>query len=829
MSFIRPLTVLGIASIATGFAQPQDQPLVPPQPPAPAPGQPAPPAVPAPPAAPPAPEQLPLAEHKITDAIIQPKLSGIELAAHYRKYTGRRVIVSAQAATAEFSFIQDASPTDPLTYAQAAELLKKAATIENFVFVPDGSDPNLDILTFSTGGINPKSRGVPVFTEGDTLPEGDAVISYVMNLQYLKPEAAVATFNQVVGQFGAYGSIAPVANASAVIITENTSLIRRLVDLKKEIDVPGGKVATRFIKVDYADVTELATTLNELFTTQQQAQRTAGVQRTGGQQNAAAPAVPGMPIAPDGGGGTGGEENPPQIVPEPRTNRIFVMGRPNDLVFIESLVREFDVQTDQRNFMRRKLSFVKVADFLAIAENALSRAYSAGTGAAGSPGGGAAGAQGGQGGQGGGSQFRSNQSSRGSNSRTAATGGGSFGTGSSGFGGGGGMGGGGSGGGSMGLGDPNVDTAPVSLLVGRTLLVADQITNSIVVQGPPAGVEIIEKLLDQIDVKADQVMISTVFGQLTLTDEFDLGVDYVKALGGDRYAGRGGSGRGGAATGIPLTPNGTFDPGNILRGSGLSLYGKIGNNLNVYLDALQRDEKFTVLSRPSVFTSNNQKGVISSGERVAVPTNSNSFSSGGQSTNIEYRDVVLKLEVIPLVNSPQEITLQIALLNDELNGTQVLAGAGPDGSDLEVPRITTREILTQVTIPNNETIVLGGLIVDRDSRSVSGVPVLSSIPGLGRLFSSTSRDKSRSELLIFIQPSIVSGNHTLDVVQDDMNARYKVSGDILKMGNGHGVLPPADSIPVTDKGGRKQNAVIIGPAAKKNPYPYGTRFRGTPR
>jgi general secretion pathway protein D len=826
MSFLRPIAALGLAGITTGLAQPPEQPLVTPQPP----GQPAAPAVPpapgqpAPPAAPPAAGEVPLAEQKITQPITEPKLSGTALADLYRKFTGRRVIISAQAATAEFAFIQDASPTDPLTYAQAAELLVKAATIENFVFVPDSTDPNLDILTFSAGGINPKSRGVPVYTEGAALPEGDAVISYVMNLQYLKPEAAVTTFNQVVGTFGQYGSIAPVANASAVIITENTSLIRRLIELKKEIDVPGGKVATRFIKVEYADVTELATTLNELFTSQQQAQRTAGVQRTGGQPNAVP--VPGVPAGDVGGGGSSGEENPPQIVPEPRTNRIFVMGRPNDLVFIESLVREFDVQTDQRNFMRRKLSFVKVSDFLTIAENALNRAYTAGT--AGAAGGAAGGTPGGPQAQGGGGQSRS-QGSRGNNSRTAAAGGGAFGGGgSSGFGGGGG--GGGASGGTVGLGDPNTDTAPVSLLVGRTLLVADQITNSIVVQGPPAGVEIIENLLDQIDVKADQVMISTVFGQLTLGDKFDLGVDYLRTLNGG-VAGRAGGGDVGAL--IPLGPittggvttNPIFQPGS-LAGGGLSIYGKIGNSLNVYLNALQSDENFTVLSRPSIFTSNNQKGIISSGERVAIPTNSNSFSSGGQSTNIEYQDVVLKLEVIPLVNSPNEITLQIALLNDELNGNQILQGAGPNGSNLSVPRISTREILTQVTVPNNETIVLGGLIVNRDNRTVSGVPILSSIPGLGRLFSRTSTEKSRSELLIFIQPSIVSGQNTLDLAQDDMNSRYKVADDVLKMGNGPGVLPPAEVIPVSDKAGSSPRAVIIGPTSKKNPFPHG-RYRGS--
>ena len=185
----------------------------------------------------------PLGENVIVEDIIEPKLSGTALAGLYRKYTGRRVIVSSAAQAAEFAFVQEASPQDPLTFAEAAELLKIAATIENFVFVPDEQNPNLDILTLSTGGIRPTGRGVDVYNENDELPQGDAVISYVMNLNYIKPAEAVNTFTQIIGQFGAYGSIAAVPNAAAVVITENTSLIRKLIDLKKEIDVPSSKVA----------------------------------------------------------------------------------------------------------------------------------------------------------------------------------------------------------------------------------------------------------------------------------------------------------------------------------------------------------------------------------------------------------------------------------------------------------------------------------------------------------------------------------------------------------------------------------------------------------
>ena len=333
-----------------------------------------------------------LGNTKIVEDIIEEKLTGDALAGLYRRYTGRRIIVTTAAATAEFKFFQEASAQDPLTYAEAAELLRKAAVLEGFVFSQHPQDANLDILTLATGGPRPTNVTVDVYNENSTLPDTDVVITYVMALSYIKPDQAVNIFTQIIGQFGAYGSISAVPNASAVVITEKASLIKSLVDLQKTIDVPGSVQATRFIKVQYADVTEIATVLTELLTAQQGAQKTAGVQRA---------AIPGTPpgvapvVQPGGNGTSSGEDTPVQIIPEPRTNRIFAMGRPVELVFVENLVREFDGPTSDKTFLRRKLRFLTVSEFLPIAGNALTRAFT-GTGEGGASAGGAGGAGGGQ-------------------------------------------------------------------------------------------------------------------------------------------------------------------------------------------------------------------------------------------------------------------------------------------------------------------------------------------------------------------------------------------------------------------------------------------------
>jgi len=757
----------------------------------------------------------------INDNIIYPKLTGDQMADLYFKYTGRRVTVSNEASVAEVRFIQQA----PLTYGLAAQLLKKAALLQGFIFVPDVNLANHDVLVLATAGANHLGQGPEVVIDEADLPNDDRVVSYVMNLQHIKPDEIVRTFTTIVGQMGAYGSITPVPNAGSVVITEKTSLIRRLIQLKDEIDV-SGSVATRFIDVQFADVEELAETLNELLGTQQQSQRSAGLQRVGSTPTPT-PGTPGFvaPVTTGAATGTGAgnaaEDVPIQIVPDTRTNRIFVMGRPVDIVFVEGLIAEFDTRTDSRNFLRRKLSFIPVAEFLDVAEPALQRAFSGNSDGSSSGGGRSTGAN--FGGNTGSSRSTAS-SNRSSSSRSSSNS--SFGNSSGGFG--------GSSGGGVGgtsLGDPQVNSAPEARLVGRTLLVADNITNSLVVQGPPASVEIITNLLDQIDVKADQVMISAVFGQLALNEDFSFGVDYLRTLDSSdngATAGRGGGG------GFPVLPiDGTaFDPGSLASAAGLGLYGRIGDNFNILVNALQADSNFKVLSRPTIFTANNQKGTISAGQRIAVPTSSNNFgvNNGGISTNIEYQDVLLSLEVIPLVNSDNEVTLQIALLNDEVIGSQFIEGVG------EIPTIGRREVLTTVTIPNGATIALGGLITSKTRNSVSGIPLLSDIPGIGKLFSTTSTEDERAELMIFIQPKIVKSAASLYDAQTDFDGRFDVSQETHEFSNGPSVLPDADAINqqvIETKGGGNTAPVSqgIGQESKGGSRRFvggrpGSSFRG---
>ena len=107
--------------------------------------------------------------------------------------------------------------------------------------------------------------------------------------------------------------------------------------------------------------------------------------------------------------------------------------------------------------------------------------------------------------------------------------------------------------------------------------------------------------------------------------------------------------------------------------------------------------------------------------------------------------------MIPLINSNNEVTLKIAQINDTLGANVTISGN-------QVPIINSQRLTTTVTIPSGATVVLGGLIQDEIDKSDNGIPYVDNIPYLGRFFKYTTRIKKRTELLIFIQPTIVNNN-----------------------------------------------------------------------
>lgn len=710
-------------------------------------------------------------------------LDGFGIAGLYQNVTGKRVIVSSTAKDVQFAFVQSAG----LKNREVATLIEEYLMMEGFQLNPSLRDPDIVSLlgVNQPGGPASVVRPVRVLDEPSQLALETGVVTYVMTFQYLKPEEALRAFTQVYGQFRPGGTIAEVSNASSLIITEKAELIQSLVKLKSKIDVPSAKVDTSWVMVQYADVQELADQLNEMFNAQSSQNQSARVQR---QPAANTPPIPGLTgNAAGGAGGGAGEESPPTITPDSRTNRIFLMGRPVDLVFIEELIAAWDVPSDQRNFLRRKLKYLPVYSFVPVAEAAIARTLGDSSGA-----GGAAGGAGGSrsSSNANNSQLGSNNNNRNSNGNNGnnAAGGGR-----------------GGGNGAASLAGSDRPLEPGSVLVGNTLIVSDNVANSVIVQGPPHHVEIIEQLIDELDVKNEQVAISAVFGRYSVTDGLTFGVDVAKILNNNGIAV-------GSSNGAGIVGRDAINSFAGLAGGagGLDVSGFVGN-FGIFVNALETYTNFKAFARPTIFTTNNKEARISSGTQIAIPTNTfvNAVGNGGQSTNVEYRDVALELLVRPLVNDKDEITLEISISRDTVGEDRTVG-------ELTIPDLLSDQLETIVTVPTGSAVLLGGLIEETTTENNSGIPILRSIPLIGGIFKNNDDQFIRSELVIMIRPTIVDGSVQLNQYQEVYDYGSNLSNDARKELSSPAYTPTKNSAVKRIFGNGQQAA----PAQQQQPGRY---------
>ncbi len=649
----------------------------------------------------------------------------------------------------------------PVSKAEAIRLLESTLLLNGYAFI--AVDKNSIKVINTAGGKNPRSEGVFLFTNESELPEGEVVASYVLPLTHLAASDAVEIFNQFI-VLHPYGSMVAVPVANQVVITENSTLIRRLIDVKNLIDIPAPEKKSEFITLAQANadrVVELITTILE--------KREEGASGGGGKAatgQSAQPGIPGLPGAQGGSagvtisGGKSGFAGDIQLIADTRTNRILVIASPFDFAAIKALIQQFDIAVELTDPYEHSLNYVAATDMLQILGDMLMEEGDEGGDSAG-----------------GGSQSTGKVS--GGIGAGGVVAGGSTGSSSS--------------GGKKAdvLSEPGEEQAADSLIVGKTKLIADNRANSILVIGQPEAKDKVKAILTKLDKKPMQVYLATVIGQLQVSNDDEFAVNILqKYIGGPRTGAASASGgkpfisgtktvygtnadgdpTSQVQTGItPLSPAAATmaQMSQVAVGAlpGMQIATFILGSIDLYINALTATSRFRIASRPAVFTANNKKATIYNGKKIAIPTStvttlggggSATATSGSQQSNIQYQDVVLKIEVVPLINSAKEISLQIVQTNDTLSQNSQAIGGG-----VEVPDINTQELNTTVIVPDRSTILLGGLVTQQDNKNVAGVPFLSTVPLMGNLFKSTSDITDRQELVVMIQPSVVQSNDEL--------------------------------------------------------------------
>lgn len=690
----------------------------------------------------------------------------------YSQLTGRKLILDSALQGEQLRIIspQLLTKRDAINFIEATMLLNGYAIIK--------VDETTAKLINHAGGKSPTNAGLKVYNSTRELPQGEEICHFVLPLMHISADQASKAFQQVI-KLNAYGAMTPISNDSALIITENSATIRSICEIAQLVDVPPAETANEMIRLERSDVELVAEIITEIFEQEEKAQAASAPTPVAAVANPAArPGVPALApgaAAASSTAGTNPATSRVKIFPYRRTNELLVIGRPVDITFIRGLVAKLDKEDNNANFLKRRLRYLDVLDFLPVAYNALAKDTDIQGNDAGATAGGGRSK----------SARRRGGASSNSPSTDANRGGlGDLNT-SNNFGGSTGMNTGSNANRSV-LDAPEEIGAPESMIVGKTLLIADPQSNSLVVSGSPEHITRIDMLLREMDVRPQQVYISAIIGQLNLGKDYNFGFDFLKLL--DDFSVRRNTASGGAAA-----TAGTIEfPANLSNFSfnQLNFYGTIGS-LSNYIKLVDGNKDFKVLATPSVYARNAAKSVISSGQRIAVPAqilSNGGFAAGvaNTSVSVEYRDVLLKLEVVPLINSDNEVTLKIAQINDNIVGTQTISGN-------TVPTIGTQELTTEVTIKDGGAVVLGGLITERVTNNERGGIFLRRIPVIKHLFSAQSKEAIREELLIFIQPHIIKSNDRLDVPNQIEAGRTNIFQESIDFAN----PPPPGEVPVS--------------------------------
>ena len=639
---------------------------------------------------------------------------------------------------------------------------------------------NSNIVKVVGTGKNPRSAAIPIISDELLIPVGEQVVTYLAKLHYADPTELQQTLAGFVGQSqGGYTNITALPKAQALLITENSATIRGLVHILHEIDVPPAEVISEFIPLERADAADVLEKLKSIFEKQPAnggAPGTVPVARA----TPAGTAIPANTVVEATGEKTV-EIRPAslsedaiivgkiKLTADVRTNRIHVVTRPINMPFVRKLVSEFDSTVKFGEPVSRPLRFVPVADVLdvvvkSITEPGMKEDSGSSSGKS--------------------AQANGQQANNAANSANGANfnAGGTNGAGGSGsnF--------------SEELSTQPVDTTPEARIIGTTKIIADKNANAIIVIGGEDVKNKVFRLLDKLDQRIPQVMLHTTIGELNLDDKHQYGVDYILHNSGLGLSpillntGNNGSTTNsgtntstGTATGTTGTTGTTtgqatdligfngnqpvLNMGNLLNkgipsavatvgGSGLTGFFTAGNSMTAIVTALENTNRFRVVSRPNVIARNNKKAIIASGQEIAVPTEIQSALSTTNSSNgivsnssVQFKRVALQLEMVPLINSDGEVSLDILQKIDEVSGSTRI-----DNND--IPTISTRYVKTSVTVPNESTLVLGGLIKQSQNKVKSGIPLLSNIPLLGYLFSNTTKEKIRTELIILVRPVV---------------------------------------------------------------------------
>ena len=321
----------------------------------------------------------------------------------------------------------------------------------------------------------------------------------------------------------------------------------------------------------------------------------------------------------------------------------------------------------------------------------------------------------------------------------------------------------------------------------KTVITHHEKTNSLIISSAEANLATIRNIISQLDIRRAQVLVEAIIVELSETAANSLGVETIfngtdkdsVPIGVTRFGGSGPDllsivGSAADETDVNLSSTASaslLNTQGLIAGFGDLTPGK--DNFVGIINAITQDSNSNILATPSLMAMDNELATSIIGQEIPITTgeslgtnNSNPFRTTSR------QEVGIKLEVTPQINEGSSVVMQIKI---EVSG---VAGVPMSGIDIITNK---RAIETTALVDNNQIIVLGGLVDEDTQDSVSKVPVLGSVPILGRLFQSSSKTTVKKNLMVFLRPTIITDSQSATSASSDkynyIKARQILTGE----------------------------------------------------
>jgi general secretion pathway protein D len=558
------------------------------------------------------------------------------------------------------------------------------------------------------------AKKVPIPTlvgEDADYPAVEQPVTKLFRLRYVDPDQLRA----VLGNFTSpQGADIQTIQPDILLITDIALNVRRIEKLLEALDRPGSNDLVRTIQVQYAPARDVADKVNQIFV-QAPGQPGKGTRRTVIGGVATPGAAAGAP--PAGGGAESGEISISKVVADERTNKLIVISDEKSFQRIMELVRQLDTPTAGEGTIH--VIFLKNANAEDLSNTLQNLASGASrrTGPSGSP----------------------------------APGAGA-------------------------LASPPGVSAPrpsgsgtAELFSGEVKVTADKPSNSLVIIASASDFAVVQRLIDKLDRPRRQVFVEAVIMEVDISNTSDLGVGMHLAVPVNTP-----NGKGFIPIGLEpgrinsLNPSSALQLGGFLTG----LVGPVSAELKdifpfpsvgVVIQALQTNSDVNVLSTPHLIAQDNEESEIIVGQNVPFQAGYNpGFATGATGTTgstnlannfnvasliapIQRQNVDLKLKIKPQIHEGDMVRMDIEESQEEIVSNDPTLG----------PTTAKRSVKTKVVVKDQSTIVIGGLVQERNLTSVSKIPLLGDIPVLGWAFRSTNTIKKKTNLLLLLTPYII--------------------------------------------------------------------------